>query len=82
VKSRTRRINAVPRHLESRGSASAGCRSIFLPGNVSATISEELKPSLMPLLETIAHLNHQVCAFDRAIEMATYRYPKRCGFAK
>ena len=40
-------------------------------------IPDELKPRLLPLLETISELNRQIYTFDKAIEnVARQRYPE------
>ena len=77
VKSRTRLINAVRGILKAVGLRAPASGAFSFPSKVSVCVPDELKPSLMPLLETISHLNQQICAFDKAIEhLATYRYPE------
>ena len=68
VKSRTRLINAVRGILKAVGLRAPASGAFSFPSKVSVCVPNELKPSLMPLLETIAHLNQQIGAFDRAIE--------------
>jgi transposase len=77
VKSRTRLINAVRGILKAVGLRAPASGTPSFAGKVSALVPEQLKPSLTPLLETIAHLNQQIGAFDKAIEnLAFRRYPE------
>jgi transposase len=77
VKSRTRLVNAVRGILKAVGLRAPASGSSPFPSKVAASVPDELKPSLMPLLETIAHLNRQIYQFDRAIErLASNRYPE------
>lgn len=77
VKSRGRLINAVRGILKAVGLRAPASGAPAFPRKVAVTVPAELKPSLMPLLETIAHLSKQIYAFDKAIErIATQRYPE------
>lgn len=47
------------------------------PGETALLVPDELKPSLLPLLETTSHLNKQIYQFDKAIDrVARERYPE------
>ena len=77
VKSRTKLINAVRGLMKAAGLSSPSCGISTFARRVAEILPDEMKPSLMPLLETIAHLTRQICAFDMAIErLATERYPE------
>lgn len=77
VRSRTRLMNAVRGILKSAGLRAPASGSSPFPAKVSAFVPDELKPALQPLLETISHLNKQIYAFDKAIEvLATKQYPE------
>jgi transposase len=77
VRSRTRLINAVRGTLKAVGLRAPSSGATAFPSKVAGCLPEELKPSLRPLLETIAHLNKQIYVFDKLIEkLASQRYPE------
>jgi len=77
VKSRTRLVNAVRELMKTAGVRLATTVTSTFARKVAEMIPGEMKPSLMPLLETIAHLTRQIYAFDVTIErLARKSYPE------
>ena len=77
VKNRTRLMNAVRGVLKSAGLRLSPCGTSCFPSKAAMCVPDELKLSLMPLLETISHLNKQIYSLDKAIEStAQNRYPE------
>ncbi len=60
VRARTRLINAVRGISKTVGLRIPTCSSPSFPEKATSCLSEELKPSLAPLLETISHLSKQI----------------------
>jgi transposase len=77
VRTRTRLTNAVRGVMKAVGlRLPAACGTTF-PSKAAPHVPEELKPSLLPLLETISQLNRQIYSFDKAIErVAREQYPE------
>lgn len=77
VKNRTRLMNAVRGVLKSAGLRMPPSGTSCFPSKAAMCVPDELKLSLTPLLETIAHLNKQIYSLDKAIEStAQNRYPE------
>jgi hypothetical protein len=77
VKNRTRLVNAVRGILKSTGLRVPPSGTSCFPSKATLIIPDELKPSLLPLLETISHLNKQIYSLDNTIEtLARNRYPE------
>ncbi len=78
VRARTRLINPVRGISNTMGLRIPACGSSSFRGKAASSLPEELKPSLMPLLETIAHLNKGIYGFDKAIEgLNREQYPEK-----
>lgn len=77
VRARTRITNSVRGIMKAVGQRLPASGTSSFPANASMCIPEELKSSLLPLLDTIADLNRKIHAFDKAIErLATDKYPE------
>jgi transposase len=77
VRARTRLINAVRSISKVVGLRIPQCGSPSFVAKATVCISDELKPSLMPLLETIAHLSKQIQEFDKTVEtLGRQEYPQ------
>jgi transposase len=77
VRARTRITNSVRGIMKAVGIRIPASGTSSFPAKAANCIPEELKSSLLPLLETITHLNRQIYAFDKAIEkLATNKYPQ------
>lgn len=80
VRNRTRLMNAVRGVLKAVGQRVPASGTSSFPAKAELCTPDELKPSLMPLLETISHLNMQIYSFDKAIEkLANVEYPRDCA---
>ncbi len=76
VKSRTRLINAVRGISKAAGLRIPSSSSGAFVAKAIECLSEELRPSLDPLIETIAHLSKQIKALDLVIEnLGREKYP-------
>lgn len=77
VRARTRLTNAVRGTLKAVGLRVPPSGAPSFPDRARLCIPEELQPSLVPLLETIAHLNKQISLFDKTVEkLARDQYPE------
>jgi transposase len=77
VRARTRIINAVRGISKATGLRIPACSSPSFSEKAAPFISDELKPSLAPLLDTIAHLSQQICCFDKEISrLGRQQYPE------
>jgi len=77
VKSRTKLINAVRGLMKTAGHRLPTTGISTFARKAAELIPEEMKPSLMPLLDVIGHLTRQIYAFDVAIErIARKSYPE------
>jgi len=77
VRSRTRLINAVRGILKSLGLRLPASGTTTFAAKAQPYIPDELKSSLMPLLEIISQLSVQIYAFDKQIEaLARKQYPE------
>lgn len=77
VKTRTRLINAVRGMLKSVGLRAPVSSAGAFAGKVAGLVPDELKPGLIPLLETITHLTGQISIFEKAIDhIGKQRYPE------
>jgi transposase len=77
VRTRTRLTNAVRGGVKAVGMRLPSAEGTTFPSKTALLVPDELKPSLLPLLETISHLNKQIYQFDKAIDrVARERYPE------
>lgn len=77
VRTRTRLTNAVRGVMKAVGMRLPSAGGTTFPSRTAPLVPDELKPSLLPLLETISHLNKQIYQFDKAIErVAREQYPE------
>ena len=77
VRTRTRLTNAIRGVMKAVGLRLPSAGGTRFPSKTALLVPEELKPSLLPLLETISHLNKQIYQFDKAIErVARENYPE------
>jgi transposase len=77
VRARTRLINAVRGISKAAGFRIPACSSPSFSEKAVPFVSDELKPSLAPLLDTISHLSHQICCFDKEISrLGRQQYPE------
>jgi transposase len=77
VRTRTRLTNATRGVMKAVGLRLPSAGGTSFPSKTTLLVPEELKPSLLPLLETISHLNKQIYQFDKAIERAAReKYPE------
>ena len=77
VRARTRITNSVRGIMKAVGLRLPASGTSSFPAKAAAYLPEELKSSLLPLLDTISHLNRQIYTFDKAIEkLATNKYPE------
>lgn len=77
VRSRTAIVNAVRGMAKAVGLQLPGCSTETFASKVSPLLPDDLKASLLPLLETIVTLNLQIQKCDRAIyHLAKYKYPE------
>lgn len=77
VRSRTSIVNAVRGMAKAVGLRLPTCSTETFASKVSPLLPDDLKASLLPLLETIVTLNLQIQKCDRAIyHLAKYKYPE------
>ena len=77
VRSRTAIVNAVRGMAKAAGLRLPACSTETFASKVSVLLPDEIKTSLLPLLETIVTLNLQIQKCDRAIyHLAKYKYPE------
>jgi transposase len=77
VRTRTRLTNAIRGVMKAVGLRLPSAGGTTFPSKTALLVPQELKPSLLPLLETISHLNKQIYQFDKAIErVAREKYPE------
>ena len=77
VRTRTRLTNAIRGVMKAVGLRLPSAGGSTFPSKTALLVPEELKPSLLPLLETISHLNKQIYQLDKAIErVARENYPE------
>lgn len=77
VRTRTRLTNAIRGVMKAVGLRLRSAGGTTFPSRTALLVPEELKQSLLPLLETISHLNKQIYQFDKAIDrVARERYPE------
>ena len=77
VRTRTRLTNAVRGIMKAVGLRLPSSLGSAFPSKAALQVPDELKASLIPLLETISHLNKQIYGFDKAIEnLARKQYPE------
>jgi transposase len=83
VRARTRLINAVRGISKATGLRIPACSTPSFSEKAASFISEELKPSLAPLLTTIEHLSQQICSFDKEIpRLGRQQYLRRPNFVR
>jgi len=77
VRSRTSVVNAIRGMAKAAGLRLPVCSTETFAGKVSTLLPDDLKASLLPLLETIVTLNLQIQRCDRAIyHLAKHKYPE------
>jgi transposase len=77
VRARTGLINTVRGQVKAYGGRLRGCATKTFATIAPATLPEELRPALLPVVEMIAHLTAQIRRLDRTIaELAKTRYPE------
>jgi transposase len=77
VPSRTSIVNAIRGMAKAVGLRLPACSTETFAGKVSSLLPDDLKASLLLLLETTVTLNLQIQKSDRAIyHLAKYRYPE------
>jgi transposase len=74
---RTKLINHARGMVKSMGERLPSCSAESFHKRAGEAIPEELKPALLPVLETIASLTQEVRRYDQRIEaLASKRYPE------
>jgi transposase len=74
---RTKLINHARGMVKSMGGRLPTCTADCFPKRVREALTKELKPALVPVLETIAALTTKIRRYDRLIEkLASERYPE------
>lgn len=77
VRVRTKLINHVRGAVKSLGGRIARCSADAFDRRAVQQIPDELRITLEPLLEVMAHLTKRICAFDRQIEQVVAQsYPE------
>ena len=77
VRSRAQLINHVRGTVKSFGARLPKCSTASFHKKVAASIPEELRPALEPLLETIASLSTRIRHYERELEeLAQQHYPE------
>jgi transposase len=77
VRARTRLISHARGAVKSAGGRLPGCCAEAFAVKAELHTPEKLRPALLPVLSTIAHLSEQIKTLDAAIkEMAEERYPE------
>jgi transposase len=77
VRTRTRLTNAIRGVMKAVGLRLPSAGETTFPRKAALLVPKELNASLLPLLETISHLNKQIYQFDKAIErVAREKYPE------
>jgi transposase len=68
VASRTKLINHVRGSVKSSGARLPSCSARSFHNKAPEHIPEDLQPALLPILDTIASLTHQIYAYDHQIQ--------------
>jgi transposase len=77
VRCRTMLINHVRGMVKSSGSRLPSCTAGNFASKATSAIPEALLPAILPILDTIASLTQQICAYDRQIEtLCQESYPE------
>jgi transposase len=77
VRARTGLINHVRGAVKSFGARLPKCGADVFAGKAEASLPEELRPALLPVLSTIAGLTREIRALEERIEQAAKeRYPE------
>ena len=77
VRSRTLLINHVRGIVKSSGARLPSCSAVIFAHKAAPAIPERLRTALLPILETIGSLTHQIHKFDEQIErLCQDRYPE------
>ena len=77
VDARTQLVNHVRGSIKPFGVRLAGCSTPTFAKRAAWKIPRELRPSLVPILRTIADLTKRIVAFERRIEqLGAERYPE------
>jgi transposase len=76
---RTKLINHARGMVKSMGGRLPTCSAESFHRRASEALPEELKPALLPILETITSLTQKIRRYERHIEhLASERYPETC----
>ena len=77
VAMRTKLVNHVRGSVKSVGGRVARCDARYFHKKAVESLPEELKPALMPILETIEQVSQQICEYDKEIErLGKESYPE------
>jgi transposase len=76
VGARTKCVNAVRGFVKSTGARLPQCSTRTFSHRALDQLGEELRPVLLPLINTIEALSEQIHQYDREIEDLTKRYPE------
>lgn len=77
IRSRTLLINHVRGIVKSSGARLPSCTANCFASKATSTIPETLHPSLLPVIDTIARLTHQIRKYDQLIEkLCVTKYPE------
>ncbi len=77
VRSRTMLINHVRGMVKSSGSRLPTCTAGNFANKTALALPEGLQPALLPILDAIAALTQEICAYDRLIEtLCQESYPE------
>jgi transposase len=70
-------VNCAKGLVKSSGGRLPSCSTASFHKQVPGAVPEELKPAIDPMIETIAHLTHQIRHFDRSIaQLGEQSYPE------
>lgn len=76
VRSRTLLINHVRGRVKSSGARLPACSAASFAKKVAGSIPEQLRPAVLPILDTIGSLTQQIRGYDRQIEtLCDMQYP-------
>lgn len=77
MRCRTKLINHVRGKVKSSGSRLPSCTAGNFASKATSAIPEALQPAILPILDTIASLTQQICAYDHQIEaLCQESYPE------
>jgi transposase len=77
VRARTRLVNHLRGTVKSMGCRLPRCGTSAFPKKAVESIPEELRPAVVPLMETICSLNRKIRGYDKQLEeLGRTRYPQ------